>query len=150
MRRLEILPKTKLTECQTRYLNERLLALEHKNDNGPCRIWNIYQFALYAFVEKEAQLPIGIAEASGRPIAVPGWWIDSKYRGKGYGNELVDLLAEQLKSEGVTNIGKILIDTYLGTYHEQSSRLAQRIRRHFNAINDPIGILRGSARLTDD
>jgi len=131
--RLEIVPKSKLTDFQTRHLNERLMAPEHKNDSGPCRVWNTYQFALYAFVEKKVELPIGIAEASGRPIATPGWWIDSKYRGKGYGNELVDLLATQLKSEGVIGLGKIPIDTHLGSYNEQSSRLARRIRAHFNS-----------------
>ena len=133
MTRLDIVLKTDLTERQAHHLNERLLAPEHKNDNGPCRVWHIYEVALYAFVEREKALPIGIAEASGRPIATPGWWIDSEYRGAHYGNELVDLLAEQLKSEGVTGIGRITIDTYLGTYNEQSSRLAQRIRKHFNA-----------------
>ena len=133
MTRLDIVLKAKLTERQAHHLNERLLAPEHRNDSGPCRVWNTYQFSLYAFVEKETTLSIGIAEASGRPIATAGWWIDSKYRGKGYGNELVDLLAAQLKSEGVTGIDKIPIDTHLGTYHKQSSRLAQRIRRHFSA-----------------
>ena len=132
MTRLDIVLKADLTERQARHLNERLSAPEHENDNGPCRVWNRYEVALYAFVERERTLPIGIAEASGRPIATPGWWIDSAYRGAHYGNELVDLLAEQLKSEGVTGIGRITIDTYLGTYNEPSSRLAQRIRKHFN------------------
>lgn len=129
--RLEIVLKAKLTAQQMHYLNERLVAPEHKGDNGPCRVWNVYQFALYAFVDKEVGLPIAIAEASGRPLATPGWWIDKNFRGKGYGNELVDLLAVQLKSEGVTGLGKIPIDTHLGSYHEQSSRLARRIRGHF-------------------
>jgi RimJ/RimL family protein N-acetyltransferase len=131
MARLELVPKAGLTEVQLAQLNGRLLATEHKDDSGPCRVWNTYQFALYAFVEKQVGLPIAIAEASGRPIATPGWWIDSIYRGKGYGNDLVDLLAVQLKSEGVTGLGTIPIDTHLGTYHEQSSRLARRIRGHF-------------------
>ena len=75
-------------------------------------------------------MPVAIAEASGHP-ASPGWWIDSKYRGQGLGNELVDLLAEHLKAEGVTNIGRIPIDTHLGSYNTASSKLVQRLRRHF-------------------
>ncbi|MFN0317648.1 MAG: GNAT family N-acetyltransferase [Burkholderiales bacterium] len=131
--RLDIITKQQLTERQALHLNERLAAPEHANDSGPCRVWSTYQFALYAFIHKETGLPIAIAEASGRPVAVPGWWIDSKFRGMGYGNELVDLLAAKLKSEGVTGIGRILIDTYNGHYNAQSSRLAKRIRAHFES-----------------
>ena len=104
---------------------------EHANDSGPCRVWNTYQFALYAFIQRDTGLPIAISEASGRPVAVPGWWIDSKFRRMGYGNELVDLLARKLKADGVTGIGRIPIDTYNGNYNEQSTRLATRIRAHF-------------------
>ena len=129
--RLHITTKQELTEFQARHLNERLAAPEHANDSGPCRVWSTYQSALYAFIQKDSALPVAIAEASGRPIAVPGWWIDSKCRGKGYGNELVDLLATRLKAEGVTGLGSIPIDTYKGNYHEQSTRLAKRMRGHF-------------------
>jgi RimJ/RimL family protein N-acetyltransferase len=94
-------------------------------------VWHTYQCALYAFIEKDTGLPIAIAEASGRPVAVPGWWIDTQFRGMGYGNELVDLLAARLKAEGVTGIGRIPIDTHRGNYNEQSTRLAERIRAHF-------------------
>ena len=109
--RLYIVPKAELSEEQARYLNERLSAPEHKDDSGPCRVWNTYQFALYGFIDKETNLPIAIAEASGRPIATPGWWIDSKFRSLGFGNDLVDLLAVQLKSEGVTGLGRCTAET---------------------------------------
>lgn len=128
---LDIITKQELTEHQAQHLVERLSAPEHANDSGPCRVWNTYQSGLYAFIHKDTGLPIAISEASGRPIAVPGWWIDSNFRNKGFGNELVDLLAARLKAEGVTGVGRIPIDTHNGEYHEQSMRLARRMRAHF-------------------
>ena len=129
--RLYLVTKQELTEPQALHLIGRLAAPEHANDSGPCRVWSTYQSALYAFIHKETGVPIAIAEASGRPIAVPGWWIDSKFRGMGYGNELADLLAAKLKSEGVIGIGRIPIDTYNGNYNEQSSRLVKKITACF-------------------
>lgn len=129
--RLTIVYKNKLTESQNRHLDERLADPEHRNDNGPIQVWYVYTRFLYAFINKELNTPIAIAEASGRPIATPGWWIDSHFRGQGFGNELVDLLAEQMKAELVTDIGKIPIDTSCGKYNEQSSKLARRLRAHF-------------------
>ena len=128
--RLAIVSKSQLTEGQSQYLSGRLVAPEHANDNGAIRAWSSRQ-GLYAFICKQTNVPVGIAEASGGPIRSPGWWIDSQFRGQGFGYELIDLLAEQLKSEGVTAIGPITIDTYLGLHHEASSKLAQRLRRHF-------------------
>lgn len=116
--RLKIVEKSDLTQSQCRYLDERLAAPEHANDSGPIRAWNTHQQFLYVFVYKQLKLPIAISEASGRPTSVPGWWIDSRFRGQGFGNELVDLLASYLKAHGVSRIGPIPIDTYRGEYHE--------------------------------
>jgi len=129
--RLTIIFKNNLTEGQRQHLDKRLSALEHQNDNGPIRSWNIYQKHLYAFINREMNIPIAIAEASGRPISTPGWWIDSEFRGQGYGNELVDLLAGQLKTEGVIGIGPIPIVSYCGVYDEHSIKLVKRLRGHF-------------------
>ena len=129
--RLTIISKNNLTEGQRQHLDQRLTAFEHLNDNGPIRCWNVYQEYLYAFINREINLPIAIAEASGRPISTPGWWIDSEFRGQGFGNELVDLLAGQLKAEGVIGIGPIPIDSYLGVYDDQSIKLVKRLRGHF-------------------
>lgn len=128
--RLILAPKHKLTDAQNQHLSERLADPEHQNDNGPIRVWDVYQNFLYAFINKASGMPVAIAEASGHP-RVPAWWIDSLFRGQGLGNELVDLLADQLKAEGVTAIGRIPIDTYLGNYNEASSKLAKRMHRHF-------------------
>ena len=124
MKRLRLLPKIQLSPDQLQYLDKRLAAPEHCNDRGPIQIWHTYQSFLYAFVHNDLNVPIAISEASGRPSATPGWWIDHKFRGQGYGNELVDLLAVYLASDGVTKIGLIPIDTYNGQYHEQSCNLA--------------------------
>jgi RimJ/RimL family protein N-acetyltransferase len=129
--RLVIVPKNELSAEQSRYLEQRLAAPEHRNDRGPPQVWSKRRQHLYAFVHKESNLPIAIADAPGRPLASPSWWVDSKYRGQGYGNEVVDLLADSLKKEGVTDIGAIQIESYCNEYDEQSTRLARRIRSHF-------------------
>ena len=95
-------------------------------------MWRNPWQGLYAFVHIDSDEVVGISEASGPPDGtVAGWWIDSRFRGKGYGAELVDLLAAHLKAKGVRGIGLIPIDTYRGEYHEQSSRLARRFKAHF-------------------
>jgi GNAT superfamily N-acetyltransferase len=109
-----------------------LSAPEHANDGGPPRVWNTYSSGLFAFIDPDSGTPVGIAEASGYPIVSPGWWIDSLFRGKGYGSELVDVLASYLKAQGCTQVGRISIQTHLGKFDEQSSRLAQRFRSHFH------------------
>lgn len=129
--RLRLVPKSELSPAQLGCLDDRLAVPEHEGDGGPPRVWNTYKSFLYAFVHEALELPIAIAEASGRPIATPGWWVDSKFRGQGYGNELVDLLADYLVADGVTEIGRILIDTRRREYDEQSTKLAKRFQARF-------------------
>ena len=129
--RLTVVCKNKLTEDQSQHLARRIAAPEHKNDRGPIRVWDDYTAYLYAFIHIASNTPIAIAEASGRPCPTPGWWIDSQFRGQGLGNEVVDLLAEQLKVEGVTALKRIPIDTYCSVYDEASSKLAKRMHAHF-------------------
>ncbi|MGH8727578.1 MAG: GNAT family N-acetyltransferase [Burkholderiales bacterium] len=135
-KRLLIVPKNQLSDEQRRYLDERLAVPEHRNDKGPLQVWNKYERFLYAYIHKELNLPIALAQAPGRPVASPAWWIDSKFRGQGYGNEVVDLLAEFLKKDGVTDIGAIQIESYCNEYDEQSTRLARRIRSRFGEPED--------------
>lgn len=134
--RLLITPKNELSDEQRRYLEERLAIPEHRNDKGPPQVWNKYDRFLYAFIQKEMNVPVAIAQAPGRPVASPAWWVDSKFRGQGYGNEVVDLLAEFLKKDGVTDIGAIQIESYCNEYDEQSTRLARRIRSRFEEPED--------------
>lgn len=130
MHRLKIVEKNKLSINQNAYLEERLNSEEHRNDAGPLSVWNIYQNGLYAVINTEDKL-IGIVEASGRPICSPGWWIDKRYRGQGFGYELVEVLAEYLVNDGVTFIGNIPIQ---GNNQEQSSKLAIRFKNKFKEL----------------
>ncbi len=130
--RLSIRDKANLRPEHANHLKERLGAPEHQNDVGPCRVWHVYQSGLYAFVLNETGLPIGIAEASGPSDAVnAGWWIDSEFRGRGYGNELIDLLAPRLKQCRYTGAGTILVTTHRAEYDEPSRKLKQRFLAHF-------------------
>lgn len=130
--RLAIILKSELSEEQAQYLDSRLTAPEHKDDRGPPAGWHTHQSGLYAFIHRQSNRPIAIASASGPVYAVvPAWWVDSKFRRQGYGNELVDLLAAYLRKEGYTGVGKIVIDTYGGKYLDASTKLAQRFKAHF-------------------
>lgn len=132
MRLLRIVLKEKLTSTQLDELHRRIEdCVGYEEECGPIKAWRVFNRNLYAFVLLDANTPIAIAEASGRPVCAPGWWIAPEYRGQGYGNELVDLLAQQLLADGVTKIGPILIQTPQGQFDEQSRRLVQRLRSHF-------------------
>ena len=78
--RLMLLPKDQLSLEQLDQLHSRLQhSIQIEGECGPVRAWYDYQRYLYAFVLVDSQLPIAIAEASGRP----GWWIDADFRGLG-------------------------------------------------------------------
>lgn len=130
--RLMFVEKGALTPSQLDYLQKRLNDPLHIHDCGPPKVWNVYTHGLFAFIEKASGLPIAIAESSGIDWVVPGWWVDSAFRHKGYGKELVDLLAEHLKSIGVKRIGRIRIQTHQGEYDMWSEKLVTRLRGHFS------------------
>ena len=130
MANLKIVEKSELNTRQMKYLNERLNAEEHINDAGPPSVWNVYENGLYAFLDSE-DIPVGIAEASGRPVCSPGWWIDKKYRGKGLGYKLVDALVKYLVNDGVTSISEISIQ---GHSQAQSIKLVVRLRHKFQEL----------------
>ena len=129
---LTIVAKSALSDAQTRFIEERLSAAEHANDNGPPKVWRVYQQGLYAVVHTESSQPIGLVEASGSKDCIsPGWWLDSDFRGKGYGTKLVDTLAAYLRAEGYTGAGRIEIQTHNHAYDIASQKLAERFQRHF-------------------
>jgi len=131
---LRIVPKSDLTEEQLRYIEERISAPEHIDDAGPPTVWNIYKYGLYAVIDSDSNTPVGIIEASGPPESIaPGWWLDSRVRGKGLGNKMVDVLAEYLKKHGYIGVGYIRIQTRNQFYDGASSTLAKRFREHFDA-----------------
>jgi RimJ/RimL family protein N-acetyltransferase len=134
--RLVLIPKPELSDAQIRLIDARVAAPEHQHDGGPLGSWRQFSASnqlatLYAFLRKEDGVPIGIVEASGLPITTPAWWIDSKFRGRGYWRELVDLLAAHLKSKGVTGVGRMPIITYQGAHDEASIAMAKRFKAHF-------------------
>lgn len=134
--RLVLIPKPGLSAAQIRAVDDRIDAPEHANDQGPLDAWRRFSApnqvaTLYAFFHKKDGVPVAVVEASGMPVATPAWWIDSKFRRRGYWRELVDLLAEHLKSKGVTGVGRIPITTYQGAHDEASIAMAKRFKAHF-------------------
>lgn len=131
--RICLVRKEDLTPEQLEKLQKRLqYSVGLEGECGPIYAWNNFTRYLYAFLTVDGKTPIAIATASGRPISSPGWWVDPGCRGQNYGNELVDLLARYLKSDGVTEIGDIPIQTPSGQYDAQSQQLVKRLRSHFN------------------
>ena len=130
--RIRLIHKKDLTVAQTALLEAAMRSADaNEGESGPVRAWRNYQRYLYAFVDTTTGYPIAVAEASGRPTSSPGWWIAPEHRSKGYGYELVDLLAMHLKIDGVTAIGTILIQTPGGAYDDRSRKLEARLRTHF-------------------
>lgn len=128
---LIMLEKNMLTPSQSALIAERLALPEHRNDTGPCVVWNTYQSGMLAFFEEPSGQLVSLVECSGDDEVRPGWWIDSAFRGRGYGRTVIDMLVDHLKRRGVKHIGPMPIVTYLGQYNDQSSRMAQRLRRQF-------------------
>jgi RimJ/RimL family protein N-acetyltransferase len=133
--RVLITPKTNLDGKQLQHLTERIFAAEHAFDTGPRTYWNsaAYDSKFYVIVLVESQLPIGTIYVGGHNTQIDvAFWIDSTQREKGFASEAIDLLADPLKTRGVTGVGKILIDSYQGRHNAASSKLVARLRRHFS------------------
>ncbi len=133
---VRIVPKARVDNIVLAIISQRIAAPEHANDSGACKSWSNSNLINYFYVVfagvANAQVPIGVLYADG-PLdrTVPSWWLDSQYRGKGFGSQAIDAFAEELRARGVTGLGAIPIDTFAGKYHEQSCALARRIRHHF-------------------
>lgn len=130
--RIRLIRKENMSREHLAVLEAKLFYSESlEGDCGPLKSWRAYPRYLYGFLDLASVQPIAIAEASGRPVSKPGWWIDIDFRGKGYGNELVDLLAAELLADVVTTIGSIPIQTPQGRYDTQPRMLVLRLRAHF-------------------
>jgi len=130
---VSIIPKSKLSDEQLKYISDRISSPEHKDDKGPSKFWH-YQSGLYVVMEIASNIPIGIVEQSAPLDAVaPGWWIDLRFRGKGFGNKIVDSLADYLKMQGATGVGDIRVQTHNGQYNAASEALKNRFEAHFEA-----------------
>jgi len=131
--KVKLVPKTKLEVPLKNEMDNEVRKLEHKDDKGPIQNWftdNCAEHLLVMVIDDN--LPIGIIYFGGTNSATDvGWWIISRYRGKKYGNKAIDELAVFLKGRGVTAIGRISVDTYLGKYDEASCELVKRLKKHF-------------------
>lgn len=126
-----MIEKSALSSAQLKLIEERLSLPEHQNDLGPPQVWRIYSSGLFAYFEATSGRLVALVEASGLDNVQPGWWVDTAFREQGYGRKVVDLLAEHLKARGVKSIGSMAITTHQQQYDQQSSKLAQRLRSHF-------------------
>lgn len=126
-----MIEKAALSSAQSKLIQERLSLPEHRNDLGPPQVWATYVSGLFALFEETSGRLVALVEASGLNDVKPGWWIDSAFRGRGYGKKVIDILAQHLKARGVTRIGPMAITTYQQQYDKQSSKLAQRLRSYF-------------------
>lgn len=132
--RIRITQKENLTPEQVQHLEWRLSQPEHQFDCGPPEIWDAsgHEAQLFVALLVGNGEPVGLAYRAGSSDNVEaGWWIDSKFRGKGYGSELIDRLIEQLLRESVTGIGEIAIKTFRGEYDVASQRMATRLKLGF-------------------
>lgn len=121
--------KDDLTTAQLATIAERLALPIHAQDEGPSRAWHHYKSGLYAFFEQEGGRLIGLVEHGAGTSVRPSWWIDHEFRGQGYGNQMMELLARHLLAHGVTHIGWVLIASHNQQYDAQSTKLAKRLRR---------------------
>lgn len=133
---IAIVPKRELSDTIICKVGARVVAVEHKYDKGPCVSWDNKNLISYLYVPilHLTNEPIGILFADG-PLnsIVPGWWLDSKYRGAGYASKMVCAFADYLKSKGVTSAGRIPIDTFGGRYHDASCALAKKFKLQLRA-----------------
>ena len=133
---LTIQPKDSLSPAQLALVAERLALPEHQHDEGPSRAWHGYSSGLYAFFDDGSGRLVALVEVAAGPVARPGWWIDQAFRGQGHGRAVMDLLAAQLKANGVTSIGWVMFASHKQQYDARSARLLARLRRHFEPVPD--------------
>ena len=128
---VHILRKRDLSKEQAQHLETRPSTPGHEHDENLQRVWDTtsYQDNLLAVLETTSNVPIGTIYRAGLPHEVDAaWWIDSLYRDKGLGSEMIDALARLLHDERATTIGAIRINMYRGQYNDRSSRLKARLK----------------------
>lgn len=124
-----------MNEEQACHLRARTAVEEHRGDPGPCRDWEMESLGWFIFIVlfNETTQPIGLLYRGGpKDTTSVTWWLDQKFRGRGIGNEVIDLFAHILKGEGVTRIAPIIIEPYRGQRNFASEKLALRLRAHFD------------------
>lgn len=132
---LTMYSKDDLSPAQLAEVAARLARPEHAHDEGPSRAWHHYKSGLYAFFEQDGGRLIALVEYGTGTSVRPSWWIDREFRGRGYGNQVMELLARHLLANGVTHIGWVLIASHNQQYDAQSTKLARRLRR---LVEEPV------------
>ena len=124
--------KAQLSDSQRAAIWERLAAPEHSSDVSPREVWNLpnHERDLVAVFNSESSALVGTVYCF---VSIPfahnlAWWIDAKWRHKGYWKDIADALADHLKARGVTQLGSI---SYRGNYYEASKRMGERLAAHF-------------------
>jgi RimJ/RimL family protein N-acetyltransferase len=131
---IEIIKRIQLDEGQRSHLRDRVAADEHREDPRLCQNWEMESLSSLIFIVlfQETNKPIGLLYRGGLPEAtIVSWWLDQKFRGQGIGNEMVDVFADILKSEGVTRVNSLTIEPYRGLRNIASEKLEMRLRAHF-------------------
>jgi RimJ/RimL family protein N-acetyltransferase len=131
---LKIVPKQDLSDEQLAYIDQRIKDPAHQNDVGPLiqTCWGTYTNGLFAIINIDSEIPIGLIESSGPPDArTAGWWIDSKFRNQGFGSVMIDALILYLKNNGTTGIGNLLITSPKPVESASSKRMAIRLKKAF-------------------
>jgi hypothetical protein len=135
-----IKPWLELDEALKRELIERTKAPEHGND--PVRnAWETEAAHVTLYVpvvhEGHESFPLGIFGAGGSPKnIIPSWWIDSRYRGRGYTRRAIEKFGDYLLTHrDVTGVGRISIQTGPhDDHHQKSGALARLFRSRFRRI----------------
>jgi len=126
---LLMLAREALSPAQLAQVEERLALPVHRHDEGPTCTWRTSPAGMHAFFEPATGELVALASGLGERR--PGWWVDSAFRGQGYGGEVVDLIAALLKSQGVTRVAPVMVATHQHRYDQQSGKLLRRLYKHF-------------------
>ncbi|GAB3266037.1 GNAT family N-acetyltransferase [Chitinimonas naiadis] len=135
--RLAMVEKPSLAPAYIAHLEKRLALPQHERDRGPASCWNKYAQGIYAVMDVDLGKPVAIVEASGVDHVEPAWWVDSEFRGKGYGSALIDVLVVHLRSRGVTRLGRIPIDSLVPEEAAASTRMAAKLRERWDKLDSP-------------
>lgn len=125
---LRLISKSELTKHQTDGVEALLAFPQHQQDWGYVDIpgsWRLFS-SDRLFVLIDANAPVGVVTVHGALSAIdPAWWIAESHRGRGFGSNMIELLAPRLIARGVTDIARVVIS---GTYDRQSRRLVDKLR----------------------
>ena len=88
---------------------------------------------VYVVINVVSDSPVGLVSWTGvKQAALPTWWIDPSFRGRGLGSASIEELALEMKRQGFVDVAeRIPIVTPGREFTEQSQALVRRLRSHF-------------------